>query len=104
MRRHDAALLVILAVGSAMAVHHSGIALGNMHHADGIDVAVELCVGVFTAVGTAVAVVALGMVALGRWRPAMVACAVGLSQVAEAVGPRTRAGPALGLLLCVCRR
>lgn len=104
MRRHDAALLVIIALGAAIAVHHSGIAMGDMHHADGVEGAIELCLGVFAAVGAAVAVVALGMVALGRWRPPTVACAVGLSRVAAAAGPRARAGPTLVSLLCVCRR
>ena len=104
LRRHDAALLVILALGAAIAAHHSGIAMGDVHHADGVDGAVVLCLGVFAAVGAAVAVVALGMVALGRWRPPTVACAAGLSRVAAAVAPRARGGPTLVSLLCVCRR
>ena len=103
MCRHDAALLVILALGAAIAAHHSGIAMGDMHHADGIDGAVELCLGVFAAVA-AVAAVALGIVALGRWRPLTVVCAAGLSRMVATAAARVRAGPTLVSLLCVCRR
>jgi hypothetical protein len=64
--RHTAGVLVVLALGALMAVHHSAIAGGDMHHA-GVGAVIELCLGVFTGVGAAVAAVALGLRSLGRW-------------------------------------
>lgn len=78
--------------------------MGEMQHAHGMGEAVELCLGAFAAVGAAVAVVGLGLVALGRWRPPIVLWAEGLSRSAVVPEPRARAGPAFLSLLCVSRR
>ncbi len=102
-RAHGAALVVVCAIASAIAVHHSGVAMGGMHHDAGMS-SVELCLGIFVAVGTAVAVVAIGMFALGRWRHPAVLSPVGLARAGCAPEPRPRAGPALLSLLCVLRR
>jgi hypothetical protein len=103
-RRRGAALLAVAAVGAAIAAHHSGVSEADMHH-DGIaNAAMELCLGVFVAVGTAVAAVAIGLLALGRWRPPAELRAVGLSGACSRPEPRARAGPALLMLLCVSRR
>jgi hypothetical protein len=104
MRHQPAALLAVLVIGGAIALHHSGITVGDVHHADGVGEAVELCLGVFAAVGAAVAVVGLGLVALGRWRPPILLWAEGLSRSAGVPEPRARAGPAFLSLLCVSRR
>ena len=94
----------MLAIASAIAVHHSGVAMGGGMHHDADMSAVELCLGVFVAVGTAVALVAIGMFALGRWRHPTALSPVGLSRGGCPPGPQARAGPALLSLLCVLRR
>lgn len=57
LRRHAAGVLVVLALGGAIAVHHNGMAMSELDHA-GMGAVIELCVGVFTAVGAAVAGIA----------------------------------------------
>lgn len=103
-RRHQLALIsAILALSAAIAVHHSGM---SMAHADpGMEMGgvVEMCLGVFVAIGTAIVSVALGVIALGRWRPAVVVGRV-LPAVAGVPSPRGRDGPRLLVVLCVCRR
>ena len=91
----------VVALACAITAHHSGMALSGKHHGmDGGSV-VELCLGVFTAVGAAVAAIALGSIALAarrvavRLRPA-VAVLPGPPPL-----PRARADP---LVLCVIRR
>ena len=103
-RRHGAALLAVLAVGGAVAVHHSGFAMDGMHHDAGVGAAIELCVGVFVAVGATVLAAAIGLLALGRWRPQAALDAVGLSRASARPEPRARAGPALLSQLCISRR
>ena len=101
-RRRLALIGVVLALGAVIAAHHSPILMGDMHHSMGAGVIVELCLGVFAAVGAAVVAFALGAIALGRWRPVVVFAPAMLpgARVAEARG---RDGPALLRLLCVCR-
>ena len=103
MRRHTAAVLVVLALGALIAVHHSAIAGGEMDHA-GMGTAIELCLGVFTAVGVAVAAVGLGLRSLGRWDapPRLLPLAVRLAARRLTLEPR--AGPPGQPLLCVWRR
>ena len=93
---------MVFAVGAAIAAHHSPVLIGDTHHPMGAGVIVELCFGVFAAVGAAVLAVALGAIALGRWRPAVVFAPAMLpgARVPEARG---RDGPALLRLLCVRR-
>jgi hypothetical protein len=104
VRRHAAGVLLAIALSGAIAAHHSGIAMGEMHH-DGMSAAVEMCVGAFVAVGSAVAAVAIGILALGRW-PTLIdlASANALTQP-RTCAPAARAGPLLPLSkLCVWRR
>lgn len=104
LRRRRIALVAVIALTAAIAAHHSAAAIGDMHHDPGMGAAMELCLGVFAAVGAAVAAVALGFVVLGRWRPAAELLAVGLAPVGFLSLPRVRAGPALLSLISVRRR
>jgi hypothetical protein len=103
--RHAAGLLLVLALGGAIAVHHGVMGLDGMHH-DGMGATVEMCLGVFTAVGAAVAAVALGVLALGRWRTPLTLLPAGALTVrlAGRRGPEARAGPPPLSRLCVWRR
>jgi len=103
-RRHAAGLLLVLTLGTAVAVHHSEVASGGTHH-DMAMTAAELCVGVFTAVGTAVAAISLGFLALGRWpTPALLAPTAWISVWGSGPCPSARAGPSLLAVVCVWRR
>jgi hypothetical protein len=105
LRRNGAALATVLAIGGAVAVHHSDLAIGAMHHdAGGMGATLELCLGVFGAVGAGVAAVAIGLMALARWRPPRLLGAVALSHAVAAPEPRARPGPSVLSLLCVRRR
>ncbi len=95
-------MLTVLMIGSAVAVHHSD--LGALHHDLGTSAAMELCLGVFMAVGTAIAAVAVALIGLGRRRAPSALSAGGLSRAVERPEPRARAGPALLFLLCISRR
>jgi len=103
MRRNVAAVLVVLTLGAIIAVHHSAIASSEMDHA-GMGPVIELCLGVFTAVGVAVAAVGLGLRSLGRWDapPRLLPLAVRLAARRLTLEPR--AGPPGQPLLCVWRR
>ena len=103
-RPHGAALLAVIAMSSAIAVHHSGVSMGEMHHDIGMGAAMELCLGVFVAVGAAVAAVGIGLRELGRWRPPGDLQAHELSSASGRPEPCARAGPALLSLLCISRR
>ena len=103
LRRHVAGLLLVCALGSAIAAHHTGIGMSDIHH-DGMSTAIEMCMGAFTAVGAAVAAVAIGMLALGRW-PTTIELAGGASlTLGGACAPEARAGPRPLSQLCVWRR
>ncbi len=98
-------MAALLVLATAIALHHSAIAMGDAMHDDhGMSAAIEMCLGVMTAVGTAVIAVALGVLALGRWRPARALMPTGLVVQAHPPLPRARAGPPLLCLLCVYRR
>jgi hypothetical protein len=96
-------LLAVLAVSAAIAMHHSVVSAGDMHHDAGMGAAVELCLGVIAA-GAAAVAVAIAAVALGRWRPPETLAADGLALGFSSPVPRVRAGPALLSQLCVRRR
>lgn len=96
-------LLAVLAVSGTIAMHHSMVSAGDMHHDAGIGAVVELCLGVIAA-GAAVAAVAIGVVGLGRWRPPQKLVAGALALAFSSPFPRVRAGPALLSQLCVRRR
>lgn len=103
LRRHAAGLLLVLALAAAIVVHHGAISLDGVHH-DGTAAAVEMCLGVFTAVGAAVAAIALGVLALGRWRTPLALLPVGALRRAGTRAPEARAGPPPLAQLCVWRR
>jgi hypothetical protein len=103
LRRHGPALFAVLAISFAIAVHHGGLPTSAGHH-DGAVGAIELCLGVFVAVGAAVAAVAISFISLGRWRPPIDPRPSGLSRAVVGPEPRARAGPVLLSLLCVSRR
>jgi hypothetical protein len=105
LRRHTAGVLVVLALGATIAVHHSAIAGAGMHH-DGMRMGavIELCLGVFTAVGVAVAAVALGVRRLGRWDVPARLLPRGVRLVTPRLTREPRAGPPAQPLLCVWRR
>jgi len=100
-RRHGAAIALLFTILCAVAVHHAAPTLGEEHHAADLATVAQMRLGVFAAVGAAVAAVAFGLLALGRWRP--VAPASGVSSPARPPEPRVRAGPAMLVLLCVRR-
>jgi len=101
-RRQLALVAAIMALGAVIAVHHSTLPMDDMHHGMDVGTVAELCLGVFAAVGAAVVAIALGIVALGRWRPVLSLAPATLATV-RAPAPRGRDGPALLRLLCVCR-
>lgn len=94
----------MLALGLAIGMHHSGFAIGGMHEEHGMSAAIELCLGVMTAIGTAIMATAVGVFAVGRWRLTPSLRPVGLVLQAHPPMPRARAGPPLLRLLCVNRR
>lgn len=95
-------MAVVIVLGIAIGLHHSGMAIGGMDDDHGMSAAIEMCLGMMTAVGAAVVAFALGVLALGRWRPTPTLTPVGLR--ARPPVPRARAGPVLLCLLCVSRR
>lgn len=103
-RHHAAVLALLFAVVAVVAIHHAAPAMGAEHHDADMVAAAEMCLGVFTAVGAAIMAVALALIALGRWRPAIVISPYGVLWAGSPPQPRIRAGPALLVLLCVSRR
>lgn len=100
-RRGLVCAFVTVVVVCGLAVHHSELASGAMHH-EGMATVVEACLGAFTAVGAAVVAVAIGLLAF-RW-PRTTACGAP-SSIAPHRSRRAgiRAGPAHLRLLSVLR-
>lgn len=103
--RRSAGLLALLMVVGMVQLHHSDIAMGDMHHDGGINpVVMTICIGMLSAVGAAVVAIAVGLLDLGRWpivrRTRLFS---GLCDRAPRWA-RARAGPPPLLLLCVSRR
>jgi hypothetical protein len=96
-------LVAVVAVSGAIAMHHSVVSAGDLHHGGAMAAAVELCLGVMAA-GAAVVAIAIGVLGLGRWRPPEILAANGLAAALRSPIPRVRAGPSLLSLLCVRRR
>jgi len=92
----------VLVVVTAIALHHSETAFGATHDDHGMGGAIEMCLGVITAVGTAVVLFTLAVLTLGHWPQAPTLMAAGFH--ARPPVPRARAGPLLRCLLCVSRR
>ncbi len=100
-RRHAAAIALMLTILCAVAMHHAGPAMGEEQHTADLAAVAQMCLGMFTAVGAAVAAVAFGLLALGRRRLAVLPNV--MSSPARPPQPRVRAGPAMLVLLCVRR-
>lgn len=75
----------------------------DVQHDDGMSAAVEMCLAVFTAIAT---VVALGcaVLRLPQWRPALTRLASKTLAVQRVPVARARHGPAAVSVLCVSRR
>lgn len=100
-RRHLALISVVVALAGAIVVHHSVMADSSMGH--GMGAVAQICLGVFAAVGAAVLAIAIGILALGPRRALLVPALRALPGVRGPIA-RARDGPALLVLLCVCRR
>ena len=102
-RRHTATLLSVLMLAALVAVHHSAIAGAGMHHG-GMGTVIQLCLGVLTAVGGAVATAALMLrrLSTGATPRRLVLLAVGV--IVQRLTLQPRASPLRQPLLCVWRR
>ena len=100
-RRRIPVLFTLLALGLAIAAHHGGPGLAADHHGEAVSAMTEMCLAAFTAVGTTVLLVALGALLLRRWRPVLLPALPEPGR--RAPTPRARAGPTLGIWLCVSR-
>jgi hypothetical protein len=96
-------LFAVIVLSGAIAMHHSFVSAGDMHHDAGITAAVELCLGVLAA-GAAAVSLAIGVLALVRYRPPRVLSGDGSAVAVSVPVVRNRAGPALLCLLCVRKR
>ena len=103
-RRRLATVVAMVVCSTAIAAHHSGMAMADGHHDAGMGAAAEMCLAAFTAVGAAVVAIVVGLIALGRWRPPLRIAPSALWLSAGPPLPRARAGPGLLLVLCVSRR
>lgn len=108
IRRHgrrSAGLVALVMILGAVQVHHADLSMGDMPHDGGVTpIVMTICAGMLTAIGAAVAAVAIGLLVLGPWparRPTF------LRDVVCDPCPiwaRARAGPPPLLLICVSRR
>lgn len=104
-RRHLGLLAALLVLGTATVAHHGAIAAQGMHDHGALTAAVEMCAGVLTAIGAAVAAAAWGVIALARrWLPAAARAPAVIALAYGRPTARPRAGPALLCLLCVSQR
>jgi hypothetical protein len=104
LRRHGAAVGVILTVCFAVAAHHGAWTHEDPHHGGvGTMALIEDCLGIFAATATLVAI-AVGFSRLGRSRPATLLGTAGLVAPLSLDLPLPRAGPSASRLLCVVRR
>ena len=102
-RRRLKVVAAVLALACVIAIHHNAMAMDGGHDV-GMGAAIEMCLGVFTAVGAAVAAAGLAILALGP--PRALATAPGELALPWRPSPTARArhGPELLSLLCVSRR
>lgn len=108
---HFLGVLAVLAVAGAVTVHHvepEAMDMGAMSamtgHHDGAMPVMQMCLGAMCAIGAAVAAVAVGVLALGRWKPVALIGHPGLSEPQDVPSGVPRAGPLLLCLVCVSRR
>jgi hypothetical protein len=102
LRRHSAGVLIALALGTMIAAHHAEPVAGDMSHG-GMGTVVELCLGVFTAVGVALAAIAIVLRSLGRWITPRSLLPTGVAIVRRRLTLEPRAGPPRHPLLCSWR-
>jgi len=102
-RRHLAAIVAVLVLSGVIAAHHRGMSM-DMHHDAGMSAVAQMCLGVFAAVGAALAAAGLSVIALSRWRPTLSLPAAGALRMPDVPVARARHGPAGVSVLCVCRR
>jgi len=102
-RRHIAVTAAVLALVLVIAAHHSSVFM-DMTHDMGMNTAVEMCLGVFTAVGTALVAAGVAVVALGRWRPVPARPAGYVPTMPDVPAARARHGPDAVSVLGVSRR
>lgn len=102
--RRPAVIAVLTATfAAAVTAHHSSPSHhGGTDHDMGASSAMEFCVAVFAAVGSAVVAVALGLLRLGRRYP-ITLIPVGVVMATRPPVPGARAGPD-HLRLCVLLR
>lgn len=93
--------LAVLILSAAIAAHHGVAPADHGDHGMDMGSVMELCLGVFTAVGAAVAAVVIGTIGLGRWRPPVRVLAAASPIAIQLPDIRARAGP---VSLCVHRR
>jgi hypothetical protein len=98
-----AVLVAVVMVAAAITAHHSGM-LMDMQHETGMSSIVEMCLGVFTAVGAVLLGVGVAVLALGRWRPGRMLGAPVMRRLAIVPLARARDGPFVVCVLCVSRR
>ena len=103
LRRHAAGVLIVLALGALIAVHHSELAAADMDHG-GMGMVVELCLGVVAAVGVAVAAVAIALHWVRRWGGPLRLLRIAVPIVRRRLTLEPRAGPSPQALLCIWRR
>ena len=102
LRRGLAVVVLMLALGGAVTFHHGApVQMPGGHHGMDMGTVIELCLGAFSAVGAAIVAIAVGVLALGRWRPLPMSVAAGVLFAPHPPAPQARAGPAF---LCVFRR
>lgn len=102
-RRHLALIAAVIALAGLLAVHHSG-ALMDIHQHAGIGAMIEMCLGVFTAVGACLLAATTGFLPLRRWRPNRALLRRAPASAPDAPVARARHGPAAVSVLCVSRR
>jgi hypothetical protein len=102
LRRRTAGVLIVLTLGAIIGVHHSAMAASKMHHG-GIGGVVELCLGVFTAVGATAAAVAIALRSVRRWSRPLGMVPICVPTVRRRLTLEPRAGPSSQALLCIWR-
>jgi hypothetical protein len=106
LRRHrrDLALIAtVLVIAGLLALHHSAL-LTDMQHNAGMGTVIQMCLGVFTAVGTAVLAAALAVGARGRGQLTPRLLRTSALPAPAAPVACARHGPAAVSHLCVSRR
>ena len=102
-RRDVAVIATVVAIAGLLALHHSG-GLSDMQHHAGMGTVIQMCLGVFTAVGAAVLAATLAVGARGRGQLTPRRLRASALPAPAAPVARARHGPAAVSCLCVSRR